>query len=130
MMIGRTSLLIWPVVTLAAGLQGQLRDTQPLAFRGIGPVRIGMTEARVRSILKQRIERTDFEEGCSYLTGAAKGVAFMLLDSRVARVDITDGSWLTKDGSGIGTSEAKLRRLYPQTRVAHILTSTRVRAIS
>jgi len=76
-----------------------------------------MTEAQVRSVLKQRIERTDLEEGCSYLTGVAGGVAFMLLDSRVARVDITHGSWLTEAGAGIGTSEAEIRRLYPRVRV-------------
>jgi hypothetical protein len=116
-MIGRRSLLIWPVASLAIRLEGQLPDTQRLEFTGIGPVAIGMTEAQVRSVLKQRIERTHLEEGCSYLTGVAKGVAFMLLDSRVARVDITRGSWLTEAGAGIGTSEAEIRRLYPQVRV-------------
>lgn len=76
-----------------------------------------MTEAQVRSALKQRIERTDFEETCSYLNGAARGVSFMLLDSRVARVDITRGSWLTEAGAGIGASEAEIRGLYPRLRV-------------
>lgn len=76
-----------------------------------------MTEAELRGVLKQRIERTHLEQGCSYLTPAAHGIAFMLLDSRIARVDITAGAWLTEAGAGIGTSEAEIHRLYPQVRV-------------
>lgn len=115
-MIGRRQLLIWPVSTLAIRMEGQIRDAQRLTFTGIGPVRIGMTEAQVRSVLKLQTERTDFEEGCSYLTGADQGVAFMLLDPRVARVDIMEGPRLTEAGAGIGTSETEIHRLYPRVR--------------
>ncbi len=115
-MVGRRSLLLSPVVALAAVLKGQLRDSQRLAFTGIGPVKIGMTEAQFRSILKGKIERSDLEQNCSYLTPAAKGISFMLLDSRIARVDITGRDWLTEAGAGIGTSETDIHRLYPQVR--------------
>lgn len=115
--IERRSFLIWPAMALAARAADQLRDTQRLTFTGIGPIRIGMTEAQLRGALKQKLELEEFDEGCSYLTPAVKGIAFMLLDSRVARVDINEGTWLTKEGAGIGFSEARIRRLYPQVRV-------------
>jgi hypothetical protein len=76
-----------------------------------------MTKVQVRNILKQKLERTGFEQGCSYLTPALKGIAFMLLDSRVARVDVSEGVWLTEAGAGIGTSEAEIHRPYPRLRV-------------
>jgi hypothetical protein len=41
----------------------------------------------------------------------------MLLNSRISRIDITGGSWLTEAGTGIGSSEAEIRRLYPMVRV-------------
>lgn len=116
-MIGRRSLLMWPAVALAAALKGQLQDAPRLAFNHIGPVRIGMTEAQLRGVLQQRVNRTDFERNCAYLTPAAKGLSFMLLDSRIARIDIIRGAWLTKAGAGIGSSEAEIRRPYPQVRV-------------
>ena len=86
-MLGRRSFLLLPTVALAA--EGQLRDTSRLTFRGIGPIQIGMTEVQVRNVLKQKLER----------------------------VDVSEGSWLTEAGAGIVTSEAEIRRLYPQLRV-------------
>ena len=41
----------------------------------------------------------------------------MLRDSRIVRVDISDGAWRTVEGAGIGTSERKLRALYPQVHI-------------
>lgn len=105
-----------PLLALTAHSE-TLHDTQRLTFTGIGPIRVGMTEAQARGALAQKLERTDFEEGCSYLTPRTKGIAFMLLDSRIARVDISEGAWLTAEGAGIGTSEAEVRRLYPQVRI-------------
>lgn len=116
-MVGRRFLLIWPVMALAARLKGQLQDRQRLSFTGIGPVRIGMTEAQLRGVLKEKVERSDLEEDCAYLEPAATGISFMLLNSRLARVDITAGAWLTEAGAGIGTSEADIHRLYPRVRV-------------
>ena len=71
-----------------------------------------MSERQVRTVLSNRLERSDFDEGCSYLTPNASGIAFMLLKSRVARVDVSGGHWLTASGAGIGTSEKQIYRLY------------------
>lgn len=76
-----------------------------------------MTEAQFRSAVKVAVKRSDFEQGCSYLEPGARGISFMLLDSRIARVDITSGSWRTEAGAGIGTSETEIRRLYPAVHV-------------
>jgi hypothetical protein len=75
-----------------------------------------MSERQVRTVLSNRLERSDFDEGCSYLTPNASGIAFMLLKSRVARVDVSGGHWLTASGAGIGTSEKQIYRLYKRVR--------------
>jgi hypothetical protein len=112
----RRWLLAFPVALIADTQPQHLRESQRVGFTGVGPVRIGMTEKRVRAVLNDRVERTDLEADCSYLTLDASGIAFMLLNSRVARVDVTRGHWRTDSGAGIGTSETEIHRLYPRVR--------------
>lgn len=112
----RRCLLAFPAALIGEAQPQHLRESQRVTFTGMGPVRIGMTERHVRAVLNDRLERTDFDEGCSYLTPDASGIAFMLLKSRVARVDVTGGPWLTASGAGIGTSEAEIHRLYARVR--------------
>lgn len=115
-LLKRRFFLLLPAAAFAAGQPDRLRESQRVTFTGIGPVQIGMSESQVRRVLANKLERTDFEERCSYLTPDAKGVAFMLLNSRIARVDISDGHWLTASGAGIGTAESEIHRLYPRVR--------------
>jgi len=73
-----------------------------------------MTEGQVRKVLKNKLELSNFEGGCSYLTPDVEGIAFMILDSRIARVDVFGHPWRSELGAGIGSSEAEIRRLYPR----------------
>jgi hypothetical protein len=76
-----------------------------------------MAEKQARTHLSARLEFDDIDEECSYLTpNNTAGISFMLLRSRVARVDVWEGRWLTASGAGIGTTEAEVHRLYPRVR--------------
>jgi len=77
-----------------------------------------MTEAQVlRALGKIAVEKYDPEDGCYELVPALKGLSFMMLDSRLARIDVTEGSRLTAANAGIGMPEAEIRRIYPRVRV-------------
>ncbi len=54
------------------------------------------------------------ERECSYVraSGALAGVAFMIRDGRIARVDVNEATVRTVEGAGIGTTESELRTLY------------------
>jgi hypothetical protein len=75
-----------------------------------------MTERQVHEALHNRLQLGHFEGGRSYVAPDVKGIAFMLLDSRVARVDVFEGSWRTVSGAGIGSFEAEIRRIYARVR--------------
>lgn len=114
--ITRRWFLTLPVCLMAKAQPQHLRESQRLTFTGIGPIRIGMTEKQVRTMLSDSLERTDFDGGCSYLEFEDHGLAFMLLKARLVRVDVYSGHWLTEAGAGIGTSEAEIHRLYTRVR--------------
>jgi hypothetical protein len=91
-----------------------LTTSMRLSFTGLGPVRIGMTAAGVRDALSGRIktEKLDLGTDCYYLNPSVPGIGFMILSSRVARVDVFTGPWRTVSGAAIGTSEEKIKELY------------------
>ncbi len=57
--------------------------------------------------------------GCTYvrIAGAPEGLLFMINEGRVARADVQGGAILTAEGAGIGTSEQRIRTLYPNATV-------------
>ena len=72
-----------------------------------------MTEAQLRRSVDGLLQRdADNEEGCYYLMPQAARLAFMFLDSRLARIDVVEGEWRTVSGAGIGSTEEHIRRLY------------------
>jgi hypothetical protein len=56
------------------------------------------------------------KEDAPYVAPDVKGIAFMLLDSRVARVGVFEGTWRTVSGAGIGSFEIEIRRIYTRVR--------------
>lgn len=94
----------------------------PLRFDGIGPVKIGMTEEVIRSVLTDSLIS---DEGlipgstCYYISVESHPVAFMMLDGALSRIDVTSGRaaippvWKTEAGAQIGDSESRIKELYP-----------------
>lgn len=81
---------------------------------GIGPVRSGMTIAQAERALGAPLAIHPEAASCAYVRprGVPAGVAFMIVDGRVARVDVDSGAVRTAAGAGIGDSEARVRSLY------------------
>jgi hypothetical protein len=88
---------------------------------GIGPIRAGMTVAQANTAMGGGFAAPrGGATGCSYavLTKAPRGLAVMLENGRVARVEVRSGSITTADGARIGDSEARIKSLYPGAAVA------------
>ena len=89
-----------------------------LGFDALGPIRAGMTVEDVLVLADfSGMERKRAAERCWYLgyQSDQRGPAFrlMIIDGRVARIEITRASTLhTLSGARIGSTEAELKALY------------------
>jgi len=84
--------------------------------RGFGPVRAGMTVAQAEHALGAPLVLLGSKlEPCYYVVVDARpGVAFMIVDGRIARLDVRQpASVQTAEGAGIGDTEARIHELYP-----------------
>ena len=83
--------------------------------RGIGPIRAGMTVAEAAQAMGGGFGAPPgYNGGCGYaaLTKAPRGLAVMLENNKVARVEIRSGSIPTSVGAKIGDTEARIKSLY------------------
>lgn len=82
---------------------------------GIGPLRAGMTVAEANKAVGGGFSSpTGADPACSYakFAQAPNGVAVMLANNKIARVEVRSGTTATADGARIGDSEAKINSLY------------------
>jgi hypothetical protein len=92
-----------------------------VGFDGAGPVRVGMTFPEARAALGGDLAMnadTQHPEGadrCDYPRSARlpAGMMVMVVDQRVARVEVDSGSVATAEGARIGDTEARIEQLYP-----------------
>lgn len=91
---------------------GGAPSTWTVSAVGIGPVRAGMTLAEAGRALGVPLSADS--ASCTYVRppGVPVGVSFMIVDGRVARVDVDSGAVRTTAGAGIGDSETRVRSLY------------------
>ena len=92
---------------------------QRVGFAGYGPARIGMTRAGLQDAIGAKLvdQHPDAEsDGCTYVfpEGASRDLTYMLIDGRLARIDVDTASVSTISGAHVGTSESELRALYPK----------------
>ena len=83
---------------------------------GIGPLRAGMTVAEANKAVGGGFSSPPgADPGCSYarFTKAPNGVAVMVANNKIARVEVRSGTTATAEGARIGDSEAKINSLYP-----------------
>ena len=87
-----------------------------VGFAGIGPVRVGMPAEEARMALGGDFQAAGAEAGsaCQYARSGAlpPGVKVMLVNGRVARVEVDSGAAATAEGARVGSSEAEVQRLY------------------
>ena len=83
--------------------------------RGIGPLRAGMTVAQANSAIGGGFAAPKgYSGGCGYavLTKGPSGLAVMLQDGKIARVEVRSGGIATAAGARIGDSESRIKSLY------------------
>jgi hypothetical protein len=81
---------------------------------GIGPLRAGMTLADARAALGAPLPDPPPGAECAHVpVGGAPGeVLAMIVDGRVARIEVKDGAVATDRGARVGDSEARIDSLY------------------
>jgi hypothetical protein len=93
---------------------------------GLGPVKIGMTEAQAAAALGRKLDAdrppatADAQEQADYRgcheaeVHGLKGLYVMIENGRVTRVVVTEGAgaFRTATGVGLGDPESKVRKLY------------------
>lgn len=100
---------------------GQVTSRSKLTTAGLGPVRIGMTidQAERAAGTRLRIDRSVGGPGTTCFTATLRrgprGVYFLGTGQRIAVVSIygRGNRTRTPSGAGIGTSEARIKRLFP-----------------
>ncbi len=87
-----------------------------ITMSGFGHARIGMTVPELERALGRKIDPPKDEEEvrCRYVEPEEifEGVSFMLLQGRLARIDINSQSIRTLSGARVGDSQASVLSLY------------------
>ncbi|MGH9226002.1 MAG: hypothetical protein ACRD2W_19940 [Acidimicrobiales bacterium] len=95
-----------------------LSEASRLRLDGIGPVVVGMSLEEASAATGQDIRidpRTDLGRGCAHATaeGGPEGLQFMVVDGRIARVEVVPGPVRTVSGVGVGSTQAEVLAAYP-----------------
>lgn len=96
----------------------RLTQNSKVTLTSIGPVQVGMTVAEASRAAGVPILSIGDQPtpGCEYVApeGKSENVAFMVIDGRIARIDIWENSRITtRSGLGIGSTEAQINTLFP-----------------
>jgi hypothetical protein len=100
-----------------ATLHAQVPTSWKVDLRGMGPVHYGMSLTAASRVLGETLsfEPTEPEGGCGYVrpSAAPRGVAFMVIDTLIERVDVYKGDVTTLSGAHIGSTEDEVKAMYP-----------------
>lgn len=82
---------------------------------GIGAMKIGMTRKQLSTVLHESIKGPDTsdDKACYYTeVSSYPGVGLMILNGRLARIDLNEPGTATEEGIQVGDSEAHIRAVY------------------
>ncbi len=81
---------------------------------GFGPIRTGQSLAEVRQALPGGVDVPEPLAECDYISphGWPEGVSVMVVEGRVARVDVRSGATMTSAGARVGSTEREVQDLY------------------
>jgi hypothetical protein len=82
--------------------------------RGVGPVRVGMSVNEAEAALGAPLLRPRSLADCAYVrpSQGPAGLSFMVVQGRIARIDVDSATVATTAGARVGDSEARVRALY------------------
>ncbi len=92
-----------------------LTPNSRVSTAGLGPVRIGMTPRQAERAADTRLVSEGAAlNGCRYVRPATRSLraAFMVINGRIARVDVSRRGIATTSGIRVGDREASVRRRF------------------
>ena len=89
-----------------------------VSFEGYGLARIGMSRQDLERALGSRLtkdEATEDPASCAVVEPIKdpKGVSYMFIDEKLARINISSEAIRTVSGASVGSSQAEVLALYP-----------------
>ena len=112
---GRTDSRNTPVESIASADSASAASVLTVDAYGIGAVRVGMSLRQLSETLGETIKpEYEINDECDFVHPKAmpKGVAFMILQDSVARVDVDSAGILTREGVGVGDLESRVLTVY------------------
>ena len=100
---------------LAFALLAAAPAPEVMTLNGLGPLRIGLSEAQLRSRHRAAPEETapDPEVDCAYWSSPLyPGVAMMVSGGKLVRIETEDKRYRTPGGARVGLAESDLRARY------------------
>jgi hypothetical protein len=101
--------------TLSTGAIAGKYDARA-SMMGIGPIRVGMNIHQLEDAIQLRIPDTEDEadDSCRMVEAGPRwpGTAVMLLDGRVARIDVSQRGIPTLSGANVGDLVSKVHSIY------------------
>ena len=113
--------IIWVFIVSVSAAPAVARDAERIvSLDGFGPVRISMTVPEAEAALKAKLNPFDPNDPAEHkecwLTERADGsdplVAYMVENSIVARIEISDPTVATEKGIKVGSTEDQARKAY------------------
>jgi hypothetical protein len=116
----RASLLVAVLLLTSPASAEELKLGQRVGFDGMGDVRIGMSLWDLLSSLERPVALLGVVEGCTFVMGSEErlgpslrpGLAFMVVDGRLARIDVSERGIATSAGAQVGDREAAVLSAY------------------
>src|SRR5271165_3683644 len=79
---------------------------------GVGPVKIGMSLLQLNAVLKRKSEPED-DGACFYVESCRHPhLKFMIIDGRLARIDVEEPGASTSTGIRVGDSASRVKHVY------------------
>ncbi|HEV8124529.1 MAG TPA: hypothetical protein VGP80_09815 [Gemmatimonadales bacterium] len=107
-------------LAITACKKAEMADNQAwqVSIRGYGPIQAGMTLAQAAEAGKRPLTAINpGSEECDYVRfegDSSRGIQFMVVQGRIARVDVHDTTISTSHGIRIGDSEATVQEKYAE----------------
>jgi hypothetical protein len=102
--------------TLASAVAVAGKYDPRASMSGVGPIRVGMSERQLEDALQMRLPETQdaSEDSCRQVEAGPRwpGTSVMLLDGRVARIDISKRGIPTLSGALVGDMVSRVYDIY------------------